>query len=233
MHVFQRFPASHHQCSLIPFGAIILSQLLNGRDSIIPSNRTQSSWLANLRESPPGPQLSGPCQNKCLKMWHYGCRAWNGWSQGRIVYRSDVKGGHSAEYCCRQKQTVVKIPPLFRCLVLSHLFSVDPLYRPHCQAAQLKTLNFTLKTPHSNHTATFGRVLLPVVVFFCVYCFSIIKTKGTRGRCGGVWAQLCSASCLTGGSMPEEMEWGGGERGRSLLLTSLHLSEDLDSEWHC
>lgn len=124
MHVFQRFPASHHQCSLIPFGAIILSQLLNGRDSIIPSNRTQSSWLANLRESPPGPQLSGPCQNKCLKMWHYECKALNGCSQGQIVYRSDIKGGHSAEYCCREKQTVVKIPPLFRCLVfVSPLFS--------------------------------------------------------------------------------------------------------------
>lgn len=211
MHVFQRFPASHHQCSLIPFGAIILSQLLNGRDSIIPSNRTQSSWLANLRESPPGPQLSGPCQNKCLKMWHYGCRARNGCSQGRIMYRSDIKGGHSAEYCCRQKQTVVKIPPLFRCLVLSHLFSVDPLYRPHCMTtyitAQLKTLNFTLKT-------TFGGVLLPVVViFFLCLLFQYHQNQRNQGplwwRLGAVLLSLLFDRGFNAGGDGVGQRWEG------------------------
>lgn len=93
-------------------------------------------------------------------------------------------------------------------------------------------------------------VLLPVLSFFsplCVCCFSIVETKGTRGRCGGAWAQPCSASCLTGASTPEEAEaeaeverdggevaaaaaWGGKEGS---CLTPLHFSEDLDSARHC
>lgn len=81
--------------------------------------------------------------------------------------------------------------------------------------------------------------LLPVLSFFpplCVCCFSIVETKGTRGRCGGAWAQPCSASCLTGASTPAEAEverdggeaaaaaaWGGGGGGRLSPHTSSFL----------
>ena len=54
-YVFSRGSLPLIKRSLIPFGAIILSQLLNDRDSIIPPNRTQSNWLTNLTESPSEP----------------------------------------------------------------------------------------------------------------------------------------------------------------------------------
>lgn len=61
-YVFSRGSLPLIKSPLIPFGAIILSELLNGRDSIIPPNRTQSNQLANLRESPPEPLAAGLCQ---------------------------------------------------------------------------------------------------------------------------------------------------------------------------
>jgi len=60
--------------------------------------------------------------------------------------------------------------------------------------------------------------------------FSTIETKGTRGGCGGAWPQLCSACCLTGGSLLEEVEQDGGERvspslgGTGLLMTLSNLT---------
>lgn len=78
-------------------------------------------------------------------------------------------------------------------------------------------------------------MLLPVLSpLFCVCCFSIVETKGTRGRCGGAWAQPCSASCLTGSSstpavLGAEVEQDGGEaaaawKGRRPLVCHLGVS---------
>lgn len=143
-YVFSRGSLPFIKRSLIPFGAIILSQLLNGRDSIIPPNRTQSSWLANLRESPPEP----------TRCWSLPERLENVWPHDECVYglerlsgRQDcvgiphTKGGLSNKYCWGQEQTVVKISALFRCLVLSSqltLFTVLSVNQ-HTSQPNMKT----------------------------------------------------------------------------------------------
>lgn len=81
-------------------------------------------------------------------------------------------------------------------LTLSSMSSVSV----HLSGTQIQlTLN-----PNRSASLTCARSLLNC-------SSSIIETKGTEGRCGGAWAQLCSASCLTGGSLPEEAERDGGE----------------------
>lgn len=118
-------------------------------------------------------------------------------------------------------QTVLKISPLFWCLdfvwpssklTLSSMFSVSV----HLSRTQIK---LTIK-PKRRASLTCARS-----VFNC--SSSIIETKGTKGRCGGAWAQLCSAFCLTGGSLPEEAERDGGEgraEGTSSSTSFISLS---------
>lgn len=115
------------------------------------------------------------------------------------------KGRQAAVYCCGWMQTVLKISLLFWCLgfVLpsSKLTFFSALsVSMHPSGTQIKLTT----NPNKRASLTCVRSVLNC-------CSSIIETKGTEGRCGGAWAQLCSAFCLTGGSLPEEAERDGGE----------------------
>lgn len=131
-YVFSRGTLPLIESSLIPFAAIILSLLLNGRDSIIPHNRTQSNWLANLREPPPEPVFAGPCQKDLEKVWPYDeCIYDLECVLGRtdcVGIRKHTKRGLTDRYCWGQKQTVVKISASFRCLVLPYPLLSWPLW---------------------------------------------------------------------------------------------------------
>lgn len=63
-----------------------------------------------------------------------------------------------------------------------------------------------------HHAGLFLSLQFAVLTSVFVCGCSIIETKGTRGCCGGASPRLCSAFCLTGGSLLEEVERGGGER---------------------
>lgn len=132
------------------------------------------------------------------------------------------KGRQAAAYCCGWMQTVLKISLLFWCLGFVLPSSKLTFFTVlHLSGTQIKL------TTNPNKRAS-----LTCVRFVLNCCSSIIETKGTKGRCGGAWAQLCSAFCLTGGSLPEEAERDGGEgRGGwgALLLYFLYLSEERDS----
>lgn len=107
--------------ALIPFGAIILSQLLNGRDSIIPliahnpiGSQTWVSLLLGCSSLPARLEKSVTVWWVCV----CGLECLSGSSPCAGILHT--KGGLSNKYCWGQEQTVVKISASFRCLVLSY-----------------------------------------------------------------------------------------------------------------
>lgn len=102
-------------------------------------------------------------------------------------------------------QTVLKISLLFWFLVFVLPSSMLTLFSVFAVSMRLSRTQIKL-TANPNR-----RVSLTCAPSALDCCSSIIETKGTKGRCGGAWAQLCSAFCLTGGSLPEEAERDGGE----------------------
>lgn len=100
-------------------------------------------------------------------------------------------------------------------LTLSSAFAVGV----HLSRTQIKLTT----NPNSPPVYSFRRASLTCARSVLICCSSISKTKGTKARCGGAWAPLCSAFCLTGASSLEEEERGGGEgrvEGSPPLLSS-------------
>lgn len=126
--VFSRGSLPLIKSSLIPFGAIILSQLLNGRDSIIPLLIAHNPIGSQTCKSPPRERhrllvSARKIREKKKSATIWWMRSWLGMSVGKpglCVGIPHTKGGLSNKHCWGQKQTVVKISASFRCLVLSY-----------------------------------------------------------------------------------------------------------------
>lgn len=228
--------SSHHQSSLIPFGAIILSQLLNGRDTITPPphpppNRTQSNWLANLRESPTEPHWRlVPAKKKLAKVWPYECLCGLEW----VSRRSDrvgirhTKGGHSTKYCCEQKQTVVKTPALFRCLVLSYPLLSWPF--PPCSLSVSIHHSPTQTKSHTEKPKLMTISLLPEECsYLCMFCpYLLFQYHRNQRNQGPLWWRLGAAllsllfdrGFIAGGGGAGR-RWGGGVFSSHLFSSSL------------
>lgn len=192
-----------------------------------PPNRTQSNWLANLRESPTEPHWRlVPAKKKLAKVWPYECLyglEWVSRRSDRVGIRH-TKGGHSTKYCCEQKQTVVKTPALFRCLVLSYPVLSWPF--PPCSLSVSIHHSPTQTKSHTEKHKLVTISLLPEECsYLCMFCpYLLFQYHRNQRNQGPLWWRLGAAllsllfdrGFIAGGGGAGR-RWGGG----GLLLTSL------------
>lgn len=222
--------------SLIPFSAIILSQLLNGRDSIIPLIAHNpiglQTWESLLLlhcccSLPERLEKVWPC-DECV----YGLECLSG--NPVCVGIPHTKGGLSNKYCWGQKQTVVKISASLQCLVLSYPllswpFSLCslPISKHYSQHKLKRTLNTQLMTISS--TAFCDRVspwLLSTWICAALnfHLYLLLQYHRNQRNQGPLWWRLATAllsllfdrGFIAGGG-------GAGRRWEGLPLTSIFI----------
>lgn len=146
------------------------------------------------------------------------------------------KGRQSAVCCCGQTQTVLKISPLFWCLVLSCPLLSWPFLSAFTVSVHLSRTQIKLTTnPNSPTVYSFRRAVFNLCTTLSLFVVPVsakpkepgaaVVAPGRSSAQPSVWQGVRRWRRRSG------TEVRGGRRG--LLLYFLRLSEERDSKRHC